>query len=182
INALSYDSHADLIDQTKSIGNITTDVSNIERMNRWVAAWRMFLEKPLTGFGPGTYQFQYIPFQTPELYNRLTVTNPYHIPENSGGTAHSEYLLATSEMGVLGLLGWIVLIGRWLFIAFSQRPTYPGRMQIFIGFAALATYLFHSHFNNFLNTDKFAFLFWGMAAWLMFHHNTNDERGVLPNS
>lgn len=179
IQTLSYDAHADLMDRTQSIGNITTDASNIERMNRWVAAGRMFLEKPLTGFGPGTYQFEYIAFQTPELKNHLTVTNPYDIPANSGGTAHSEYLLAMSEMGVLGLLGWIVLLGRWIFIAFRHNSKFPLRWQVFIGFSALSTYLFHALFNNFLNTDKFAFLFWGMAVWLMIHQSKDNERGLL---
>lgn len=179
VNAVSYDAHADLIDRTQSVGNITTDISNLERLNRWVAAWRMFLEKPVTGFGPGTYQFTYIPFQSPEFRNRLTVTNPYDVPENSGGTAHSEYLLAMSEMGLAGLIGWLVLIGRWSYIAFRHSRNHQGRKQIMIAFAALSTYLFHAFFNNFLNTDKFAFLFWGMAVWLTIHYHTTNERAVL---
>jgi putative inorganic carbon (hco3(-)) transporter len=179
INAVSYDAHAGLIDRTQSVGNITTDISNLERLNRWVAAWRMFIERPLTGFGPGTYQFTYIPFQASEFKNRLTVTNPYDVPENSGGTAHSEYLLAMSEMGLPGLIGWLVLIGRWSYIAFRHPRTHPGRKQIMIAFAALSTYLFHAFFNNFLNTDKFAFLFWGIAVWLTIHYHTTNERAVL---
>jgi putative inorganic carbon (hco3(-)) transporter len=182
VSAVSYDAHAGLIDRTQSVGNITTDISNLERLNRWVAAWRMFLEKPVTGFGPGTYQFTYIPFQASEFRNRLTVTNPYDVPENSGGTAHSEYLLAMSEMGLAGLIGWLVLIGRWSYIAFRHPRTHPGRKQILIAFTALSTYLFHAFFNNFLNTDKFAFLFWGMAVWLTIHYNTTDERAVLQDS
>lgn len=180
IDAISYDSHANLFERAESVGNITTDVSNIERMNRWVAGWRMFLEKPLTGFGSGTYQFAYIPYQVPGLGNRLTVTNPYDIPENSGGTAHSEYLLAMSEMGVLGLAGWLTLLGRWIFIAFRQQPMHLKRKQIIIAFTALSTYLFHAFFNNFLNTDKIAFLFWGMAVWLTIKYQAKDESEVLP--
>ena len=84
-----------------------------------------------------------------------------------------------SEMGVLGLLGWIVLLGRWIFIAFRHNSKFPLRWQVFIGFSALSTYLFHALFNNFLNTDKFAFLFWGMAVWLMIHQSKDNERGLL---
>jgi len=47
----------------KSISNITTDVSNTERLNRWSCAIRMFEEKPVFGWGPGTYMFKYAPFQ-----------------------------------------------------------------------------------------------------------------------
>ena len=100
VNSLSYDVHADFLERKESVANITTDVSNLERINRWVSAISMFREKPLTGFGPGTYQFAYIPFQQPQFMNRISVTNPYEPPEGSGGTAHSEYLLAMSEMGI----------------------------------------------------------------------------------
>ena len=48
----------------------------------------MFEERPLFGFGPGTYQFTYIPFQEKSLENRLTVRNPDSPPQGSGGSAH----------------------------------------------------------------------------------------------
>jgi len=180
IEAVSYDSEAGLIDRTVSTGNVTTDVSNIERLNRWVSAWRMFRERPLTGFGPGTYQFEYIPYQEPSLMNRLTVTSPWDIPEGSGGTAHSEYLLAMSEMGVFGILGLLVILGRWLVIAFKKSRGHHRRPWIMVAFLALSTYIFHAFFNNFLTTDKFAFLFWATAAWLISNYHTKNEEDVLP--
>ena len=170
MEASSSNHDVSLPERTLSAANISTDVSNLERMNRWLSAWRMFRERPLTGFGPGTYQFTYIPYQDSALMNRLTVTDPHNVPEGSGGTAHNEYLLAMSEMGIMGLLGWLVIIGRWIFVAFSTRKTHPHRMEIVVAFAALATYLFHAMFNNFLTTDKFAFLFWGTAAWMLANH------------
>lgn len=151
----------------KSAGNITTDVSNIERLNRWYSGVKMFQEKPLTGYGPGTYQFVYIPFQKKELMNRLTVKNPWDIPENSGGTAHSEYVLALSEMGAFGLVAFLIIIFRMFWISFVKAREHPNRKFIIVAFVTLSTYFFHAFFNNFLNTDKFAFLFWGLAAWLM---------------
>lgn len=39
----------------QSISNIKTDPSNTERINRWMCAVSMFEEKPVLGFGPGTY-------------------------------------------------------------------------------------------------------------------------------
>ncbi len=175
----SSDHDAGLPERTLSAANISTDVSNLERMNRWLSAWRMFKEKPFTGFGPGTYQFIYIPYQDPALMNRLTVTDPFNVPEGSGGTAHNEYLLAMSEMGIMGLLGWLVLVGRWVFVAFSTRKTHPHRMEIAVAFAALSTYLFHAMFNNFLTTDKFAFLFWGTAAWMIASYSSEGRDGEM---
>jgi O-antigen ligase len=166
----------------KSAGNVTTDDSNVERLNRWYAGIKMFTERPLTGFGPGTYQFAYIPFQKKELTNRLTVTNPHKIPENSGGTAHSEYILVLSETGVPGLAALLLLLGHWLWVVFVKSPHHPQRGKIIISFAALSTYLFHAFFNNFLNTDKFAFLFWGMAAYLLSVYETNYDKRLLQNS
>lgn len=163
---LSYDSHATLVERTRSVTNVTTDTSNIERLNRWIAAIRMFMERPVTGFGPGTYQFAYIPFQEERFFNRLTVKDPFNPPEGSGGTAHSEYLLALSEMGIIGFAGWMLILGRLVVIGFRNSQGHPNRPLIIIALAALSTYYFHAHFNNFLNTDKFAFLFWGTIAWI----------------
>jgi O-antigen ligase len=169
IDANRYDSgdrQSDIVEHTLSAGNVNTDISNRERLNRWVSGLAMFREKPATGFGPGTYQFTYIPYQKPELMTRLSLTDPYHIPDNSGGTAHSEYILALSESGITGILAWIVLIGGLFRLSFRKNLQDPGRGYVVAAFAALSTYFFHALFNNFLNTDKFAFLFWGLIAWI----------------
>lgn len=59
----SHDPQATLLEKSMSVTNIQTDASNMERLNRWVSALRMFEERPMFGFGPGSYQFTYIPFQ-----------------------------------------------------------------------------------------------------------------------
>lgn len=167
---LSHNSQLDYMEQLESSSNISSDISNRERINRWIAGFGMFSERSFMGFGPGTYQFAYIPFQSQEYMNRLTVHDPWHIPENSGGTAHSEYLLAISEMGIIGIFALFILLGRWIWIAFEGSLFHPKRTTIILIFAILSTYLFHALFNNFLTTDKFAFLFWGMAAWMVVYY------------
>src|SRR5690606_24947111 len=57
------DSSDDLAEHVNSISNVATDASNLERINRWNAALRMFEERPVLGFGPGTYKFFYAPYQ-----------------------------------------------------------------------------------------------------------------------
>ena len=57
------------------------------------------------GFGPGTYAFEYARFQKPE---NITIISTNF---GDGGNAHSEYLGPLSEMGVLGLLTTLLLIG-----------------------------------------------------------------------
>jgi len=169
---LSHNPDSPYTEHILSSANITTDDSNRERINRWIAGMRMFAEKPVMGFGPGTYQFSYIPFQKPEFTNRLTVSDPWHIPENSGGTAHSEYILALSEMGILGIMALLIYLIRLGTIAFVKARNLPNHLVLVISFCALSTYLFHALFNNFLSTDKFAFLFWGMAAWMLSNYET----------
>ena len=63
LNENRQESSSDLIRHLQSISNIRSDASNMERVNRWKCALRMFTEKPLMGWGPATYQFNYAPFQ-----------------------------------------------------------------------------------------------------------------------
>src|SRR5690606_31419316 len=51
------DSSSDLSEHVSSISNVATDASNLERINRWNAALRMFGQRPVLGWGPGTYKF-----------------------------------------------------------------------------------------------------------------------------
>ncbi|MEX0982226.1 MAG: O-antigen ligase family protein [Bacteroidales bacterium] len=179
----SRNHYADYAEHIRSAGNVSTDVSNLERMNRWISAWRMFKNRPLTGYGPGTFQFAYIPFQEETLMTHLSVKDPYDIPEGSGGTAHSEYMLVLSEMGIFGLIAMLLFLGRILFLAFEKRHWDPGKPEIIIAFTALSSYLFHALFNNFLTTEKVAFLFWGMAAWLVAnYYRDNEEKELLQAS
>jgi O-antigen ligase len=143
---------------------VQTDVSNVERLNRWTSALRMFEERPHVGFGPGTYQFTYIPYQDPALENRLTVKNPDDPPEGSGGTAHSEWLLQLAENGWPSALLFLIILLRWAQTGFTTAPN--AASAAFALFAPLATYCFHMHFNNFLNQPGFALLFWSLGAQL----------------
>ncbi|MFY0674462.1 MAG: O-antigen ligase family protein [Bacteroidia bacterium] len=175
----SRDEHASFVERTASVGNVQTDVSNLERINRWAAALNMGSRKPLYGFGPGTFQFEYIPFQDERWMNRLSVVDIHDIPQNSGGTVHSEPLLFLSESGIVGLLSWILLIITWLWWVLSVKK---GKRSIYLAIATamVSTYLFHGFFNNFLNTDKLAFLFWGAAAVMMIEvKNENPNKYIL---
>ena len=50
------ESSTDFTKHIKSISNITSDASNLERINRWNCAIRMFKEKPIFGWGPTNVQ------------------------------------------------------------------------------------------------------------------------------
>ena len=166
------DSSKDISRHLKSISNISTDASNLERINRWHSAWRMFLSKPIAGFGPGTYQFKYAPFQHS---NEKTI-----ISTNSGtkGTAHSEYLGPMAEQGGAGSLLFLLIIASVsfrtvkLFSATKQKEIKPILLCVFLG---LVSYFIHGLMNNFLDTDKASVPFWGFIAILVALDIKNSE-------
>jgi O-antigen ligase len=98
------DSSNNLLEHVQSITNISTDASNLERLNRWSSALRLFEERPFFGWGPGTYQFVYAPYQL--SVNKTIITTNY----GDGGNAHSEYIGALAEMGVIGSLIVVLLV------------------------------------------------------------------------
>ncbi|HWY12246.1 MAG TPA: O-antigen ligase family protein [Bacteroidia bacterium] len=161
--------NADLIQQTKSIANITNDLSNAERINRWSCAVRMFCDKPYTGFGIGTYQFEYLHYQRKKEMTSLSVNSPYNNKSGRGGSAHSEYLLVLSESGVFAFLSFIGIILSALYIGMKTyygRDSQNSRIVSLMALSGLVTYLSHSLFNNFLDVDKAAFLFWSSLSML----------------
>lgn len=160
----SEQSSANLMTHISSMSNITTDASNLERINRWSCALRMFADKPVFGYGPGTYMFQYGPYQ---LTKDRTI-----ISTNAadGGNAHSEYLGPLSESGVLGLLTFLLIIGTVVYTAIKTYTRLKDRRLQSIILAALIgliTYYFHGLLNNFLDTDKLSVPFWGFTAMIV---------------
>lgn len=164
LNSNKQDSSTNLGDHVKSISNISTDASNLERLNRWNCALRMFKEKPFFGWGPGTYSFQYAPFQ---ISNEKTI-----ISTNQGnmGNAHSEYLGPLAEQGILGTLLFLSIIITTLITGFrvvKQTKSPHLRSLALAALLGLFTYYFHGFLNNFLDTDKASAPFWGFTALLV---------------
>jgi len=155
------DSSYDISGQVKSISNISTDASNLERLNRWASAIRMFKEKPLLGCGPGTYQFLYASYQ--RSY-QLSV-----ISTNSGnrGNAHSEYIGPMTEQGAPGVI-LITVIFLTTFatgVKVYRSAAKPENANLALALTlSLLTYYVHGVFNNFLDTDKLSVPFWAFTA------------------
>jgi putative inorganic carbon (HCO3(-)) transporter len=155
-------------ERLQSAANISTDASNLERINRWSCALEMFKKRPIVGYGPGTYAFEYAPFQRPE---NLTI-----ISTNFGdmGNAHSEYLGSLAETGIIGLIAFLGLV---FFIFYTGvqlyhriSPSYKeDRIMILSSIMAMSTYFIHAFLNNYLDTDKAAVPIWGICAmWLVY--------------
>jgi O-antigen ligase len=158
----------------QSAANVSTDASNLERINRWACAIEMFKEKPILGFGPGTYQFEYAQFQEPE---NLTI-----ISTNFGdmGNAHSEYLGALSETGIVGLVSFLTLIVvvfyKGITLFYKSTGDRSQQAVLLSSILALSTYFIHAFLNNYLDTDKAAVPILGICAlFIAIENNFSDK-------
>lgn len=154
-------SSATLSEHVRSISNITTDESNLERINRWNSALRMFRERPVFGWGPGTYIFKYAPFQ--RSAEKTGISTDF----GDLGNAHSEYIGPLAESGLFGSLSFIMiglmslLTGFRVYSKIGNKRLKQITLGLLLGFI---TYLVHGMLNNFLDTDKASALFWGFTA------------------
>ena len=148
-------------ERIESMSNISSDASNLERLNRWNCAIKLFYEKPFFGWGPGTYSFVYAPFQSSK---DLTIISTNF---GDGGNAHSEYLGPLAEQGFMGFIINLVLIGliftsTGLFYINCENQFYKNLTLMII--LSLTTYFTHGVLNNYLDTDKAAIPVWGLVA------------------
>jgi putative inorganic carbon (HCO3(-)) transporter len=158
------DSSERFSEHVQSISNVSTDASNLERINRWNAAWRMFLERPITGWGPGTYMFMYAPYQKP-WDKTIISTNA-----GDGGNAHSEYLGPLAEMGLPGLLLVLAIIFTFLWTGsrvIHRAKSTDVRTLALMAMLGLITYFIHGFLNNFLDIEKASGPVWAFCAVLV---------------
>jgi len=176
-------SYKDANAENRSIGqHLTTafdteeNVSNRERLNRWVAALKMFEERPVFGFGPGTYSFTYAPHQEAQWQTYVS-TNQGDI-----GSAHNEYLLALSESGWPGalILLLLVIVSTTRAVRGYRRTRHHPHLRSLYALVltGLLTFYVHAIVNNFLDQDKLAipvFLSWALLVVL-------DTQAAAPKS
>jgi putative inorganic carbon (hco3(-)) transporter len=173
------DAEEGFMNNIESVSNIKTDASNLERLNRWSCAIRMWQDKPYFGWGPGTYMFKYAPYQ---LSSQTTI-----ISTNFGtnGNAHSEYLGPLAEEGFIGLIIVLALLFYTLNFGYrlhKQIKNKDTRIIVTGVFLGLVTYFIHGFLNNFLDTDKLSLPFWSFLSIMLcvdlFHKNETDDTTI----
>ena len=158
------DSSGNMVEHMTSITNISTDDSNVERLNRWACALGMFEDRPIVGWGPGTYKFIYSGYQ--KSYNLTQISTD----AGDLGSTHSEYLKPLSEQGVFGTIAVLlvflttVVIGLRVYNKAEDKAV--SDLALFL-VMSLVTYYTHGVFNNFLETEKLAVPFWGLTAMIV---------------
>lgn len=171
----NQDSSTSFAKHIYSITNVSTDASNLERLNRWYCAIEMFKQKPLLGWGPGTFQFQYAPFQLERM--KTIISTDF----GDVGSSHSEYLGPLAEQGLIGFLSviWIaiaiIISGLKTYKNSVDKETKMLALSITLGFF---TYFIHGIMNNFLETDKLAVPFFAFAAIIVSIDLRNKKLGI----
>lgn len=96
---ITHRSYDNLIDATIKL----EDISTMERVYRWVAGGYMISERPLVGFGPGSFYNHYKGYTVTDFKTYVSDN-----PEKSG--IHNYYLMLFIEQGIFGLLIYLGLL------------------------------------------------------------------------
>lgn len=144
-----------------SVSNVNSDASNLERINRWSSAIRMYEDRPITGFGPGTYQFVYGPYQS--VYEMTYISTM----AGDRGNAHSEPLTYLAETGLPGFISYLI----WSLATFAfgirayHRAKNPiVKNMVLAAFLGFTTFFFHGMVNSFIDQVKVSSLVFGSLA------------------
>ncbi len=109
----------------------------VERMAHWLAAWRMFAQRPWLGVGTGQYAVVYPTVALPRWQDPL-------------GHAHNYYLNVLAEGGLVGLAGYLAVLGAALALVWRGLSRLQGwRRGVALGaWGMLGHLLAHSLFDN----------------------------------
>lgn len=149
------------------------DISVMERVYRWVAGVYMIQERPLMGFGPGTFYFFYKKY-TVSSFKTYVSNNP----EGSG--MHNYYLMTAVEQGLPGLFFFLALsIGVLLYgeKVYHQTRAPESRRLVAAAILCHASILLLMLMNDFIETDKIGSFFFISAALIVrTDRNNRKER------
>ena len=130
------------------------DVSNLERLNRWMAATEMLKQHPFFGVGFAAYPNVY------HLYRRKVVLTG--LAYQSMGP-HSEVFRLLSETGFVGFAAacWFLLTAALVGLNVFRWSDDPRvKMLVLAVMAGIGTYAIHGFFRTYLDLEKVCVPFW----------------------
>jgi len=154
---VSHESFDNLLEATYK----GTDISLAERCYRWIAAYYMFCEKPLLGFGPANFYNYYKSYTVNDFMTYVSDN-----PEQSG--IHSYYFMTLVEQGIPGLLFFLALVFTSLLYGehlYHQLPKGPRRTVLLMSLLSLVVIDWLQLINDLIETDKIGpFFFLALAV------------------
>ncbi len=141
----------------------TNYTANLDRIDRWVVAWKIWIYNPILGVGWGAYPDHYFKYanQSSAFFDAYFNSIPYSSAFRMG--AHNIYLELLAEVGVVGLLAYLLVI--YIFFrraVILQHKIKSDFQRVFLIGAqgAIITYLVHAFVNNLGPSDKLGITFW----------------------
>ena len=153
------------------------DVSSMERVYRWIAAFRMSDEKPITGFGPGNF-YSFYKSYTVSAFRTYVSQNP----EKS--STHNYFLMILVEQGFVGFLIFLTLC---IYIILRAEKLYhllgkhSDRFIVLACLLSLLIQLFALLLNDMIELDKTGSLFF-MSITLIALIDIKHQKSVEPAS
>ena len=133
------------------------------RVMWWVAAYDMVREKPVAGWGAGTYAAVYPRFE-PEAAEKSFYTRPGVQPDHP----HSEFLRVASDLGLIGLALYVSALSLVMISSYRmiRQQEFPFRSVGFALWAAMLGYIVQSALGNELTSWDFALGYWMLLGLL----------------
>ena len=154
--------HDDFADHMAATATLQ-DVSSAERIYRWVAGWYMFLDKPVTGFGPGNFYPNYQNYTISSFYTYIS-------RNEEQSTVHNYYLLTLLETGLIGCILFFTLIYVALFSAqraYIRLRDPDARTLMMAATISLVTILVNLFFSDLVEADKIGTMFFAALALIV---------------
>ena len=104
-----------------------------QRFTEWGIAWNAFKAKPIFGWGPNNYLYLHNAYLDPKVYN---------LRETNFDRAHNAYLDYASMSGILGLLGYLCLIGALFWVFWKNQM--PAWVSLIVAYAVQSFFVFDS--------------------------------------
>lgn len=168
--------HSELGDHLEATVSLQ-DVSSAERVYRWVAAFHMFQEQPLTGYGPGNFYPHYKEHTV--LSFRTYVSDN---PEKS--TVHNYYLLMLVEQGIIGFILFMLLVFVILFTGeniYHATKDKHDKQYVMALVLSLVIVFIHILVSDLIEVDKIGVLFF-MAMALLVNQSLKNKGLLKPTA
>jgi O-antigen ligase len=136
----------------------------------------MFVEKPVTGFGPNSFYNQYKSY-TVNRFQTWVSDNPEH------STVHNYFLLTLCEQGIIGLILFCALYFGMLLKAQSLyhrfQNKFYGQVALCIGLV-LSMLGVVNFMSDMIETDKLGSLFWlSLGILLLLDQKLKEEQTLI---
>lgn len=147
------------------------DMSSVERVYRWIAAVRMGIDRPLTGFGPHSFYYYYKPYT-------LSAYRTYVSENYERSTTHNYFLYMLVEQGIPAMLLYALLV---IVVLAKTQKIYHRLQDSFYKWICLAIAMSFSIcfvnnlFSELIETDKVGPLFYLSLAALVIIDRKSKE-------